>query len=116
MREVHATESQIAGRPHAQILFANGAKRPFRDREGGTDFNKMNWPVWVCFQKLFKPRDDRIGAPATGACRCINPFGEASGHDVHGFTFDGANHLRQLQDIGSFPDQPYDHPVQIQKP
>ena len=82
MREVHSAQCEKADRPHAQMLFAAGAKRSLRDTNGCTDFGEIEWPVGICRQKFLEPRDDRFVAAAAGGRRYRGTFGEAPHHDM----------------------------------
>jgi len=100
MREVHSAQGEKTDRPHAQMLFAAGAKCPLSHADRCADFGKIKRPVGICLQKLFEPRDDRIMPPGNGVW-LSDRIGEASDHDVHELILQCAKHLRQLQKVGS---------------
>ena len=64
--EVHSAQGEIADWPHAEMLFAGGAKCSLRDADRCANFGEIKRPVGICLQEIFKPRDDGVVTRAAG--------------------------------------------------
>jgi hypothetical protein len=67
MREVHPAQGEKTDRPHAQMLFAGGAKGSLRDADRCANFGEIKRPVGICLHKFLKPRNDGVLTTAASA-------------------------------------------------
>ena len=82
VREVHSAQGEKTDRPHAQMLFAGGAKGSLCDADRCADFDEIKRPVGICLQKFLKPRHDGVVTTEASARLHGGAFGEAPHHDM----------------------------------
>ena len=106
--EVHSAQGEITDWPHAEMLFAGGAKRSLRDADRGANLGEIKRPVGICLQEFLKPRDDGVVTTAAGGRLYSGAFGKAPHHHMNELILKRPKHLRQLQNIravvGKLPD------------
>jgi hypothetical protein len=60
------------------VLFAHASKGSLGRADGCANVSQIKWRVWVCFQKLFEPRDDTFVAQGAAAHRRGDAISQAS--------------------------------------
>src|SRR6266566_8953881 len=97
--KVHSAQGEITDWPHAEMLFAGGAKCSLRDADRCANFGEIERPIGICLQEFLKPCDDDVVTTAASGRLYGSAFGKAPHHDINELILQRPKHLRQLQNV-----------------